>query len=300
MLPTFPNSKRLSLNDRKEVEKYTKDFPPYSDYNFTSLWSYNTQEKINISDLNGNLIVKFQDYTSNSHFYSVIGKHKLVGTIKEIFRILKKNKESLILKLIPEIIIKDNQDILANFKVKEDIDNHDYIILAEHTAKLQGPKYHNKHSLINKFNRLYLNHKLIKIDLQNKNKHQEIMDVFEKWKDNKGGKADEKIEREALTRLLKSFDHFNLVAFGLYDKKMIGFSIFEILSKDYAIGHFIKGDKSYRGVFEKLYHHNANHFHSKGIKFINIEQDLGEKGLRLTKSLWRPIHFLKKYTIKAK
>jgi hypothetical protein len=35
-----------------------------------------------------------------------------------------------------------------------------------------------------------------------------------------------------------------------------------------------------------------------GCEFINFEQDMGIAGLKQAKRLWRPVKYLKKYTIK--
>ena len=40
MLPEFPQFKKLELSDKEEVEKFTSKFPPYSDFNFVSMWSW--------------------------------------------------------------------------------------------------------------------------------------------------------------------------------------------------------------------------------------------------------------------
>src|SRR3989344_5608277 len=62
MIPIFPTFKKLTVEDKNEVEKATNSYPPYSDYNFVSLWSYNTKDSIEIALLNDNLVVKFFDY----------------------------------------------------------------------------------------------------------------------------------------------------------------------------------------------------------------------------------------------
>lgn len=41
----------------------------------------------------------------------------------------------------------------------------------------------------------------------------------------------------------------------------------------------------------------ATIFVSKGIKYLNLEQDIGIEGLRKGKENWRQIGFLKKFTI---
>ncbi len=54
MIPEFPNFKKLELSDREEVESVTNKFPPYSDFNFTSMWCWDINEDMRLSKLNGN------------------------------------------------------------------------------------------------------------------------------------------------------------------------------------------------------------------------------------------------------
>ncbi|MCA1638525.1 MAG: hypothetical protein LC768_09365, partial [Acidobacteria bacterium] len=62
MIPSFPHFRNLRADDKEAVESFTNQFPPYSDFNFTSLWCWNVSEKIQVSQLYGNLIVRFTDY----------------------------------------------------------------------------------------------------------------------------------------------------------------------------------------------------------------------------------------------
>lgn len=72
MIPEFPNFKKIELSDQKEIESFTSKFPPYSDFNFTSLWSWDTHTNMQISILNKNLVIRFNDYLSDSFFYSLL------------------------------------------------------------------------------------------------------------------------------------------------------------------------------------------------------------------------------------
>ena len=49
MLPTFPEFKPLELSDKNDVENFTSKFPPYSDFNFVSMWCWDIKEEMRIS-----------------------------------------------------------------------------------------------------------------------------------------------------------------------------------------------------------------------------------------------------------
>lgn len=57
MIPEFPEFKKLELSDEEKIEKITKKFPPYSDFNFVSMWSWNIYNTVTISQLKKNLVV---------------------------------------------------------------------------------------------------------------------------------------------------------------------------------------------------------------------------------------------------
>ncbi len=80
MIPVFPNFKKLELSDKKEVEKFTSEFPPYSDFNFISMWIWDIADNMMISQLNKNLVVVFNDYLSGKPFISFLGKNKISET----------------------------------------------------------------------------------------------------------------------------------------------------------------------------------------------------------------------------
>jgi hypothetical protein len=70
MIPQFPSFKKLTPDDREEIETITHEHDPYSDFNFSSMWAYNTEEDFEISRINNNIIIRFQDYITNKRFYS--------------------------------------------------------------------------------------------------------------------------------------------------------------------------------------------------------------------------------------
>ena len=53
---------------RQYVEAFTRHHPPYSDFNFLSMWSWDTDGILRIGEINGNLAVRFADYVTGSPF----------------------------------------------------------------------------------------------------------------------------------------------------------------------------------------------------------------------------------------
>jgi hypothetical protein len=80
--PIFPRFKMLELKDQGAVEAFTCRFEPYSDLNFTSLWSWDVAEEVEWSVLNGNLIVRLPNYgTEGPSRWTIIGDAELTTTV---------------------------------------------------------------------------------------------------------------------------------------------------------------------------------------------------------------------------
>ena len=82
-------------------------------------------------------------------------------------------------------------------------------------------------------------------------------------------------------------------------KDLIGFCLNELLPNSFACIHFSKADTHIsQGVYAYLLQENAKLLSEKGVKFINLEQDLGIPGLKSWKKSHGVDMFLKKYIIR--
>src|SRR3989339_2014388 len=179
MIPIFPNFKKLELSDKKDVEKFTSKFPPYSDFNFTSLWAWDTNGERMISVLNGNLVVRFTDYNTCEPFFSFLGINKTEHTARELIRFAEKSGISPILRFISEESVKDLQK--SDFLVEEDRDNFDYIFSTSRLSAFSGIKYKTKRHGVNKFltsypNAIFKSEKSINPILR-----EHIINLLQKW-----------------------------------------------------------------------------------------------------------------------
>ena len=50
---SFPNFKTLEKQDKELVDHFVNKYLPYSDFNFDSLWSYNTEDSVRVLDPSG-------------------------------------------------------------------------------------------------------------------------------------------------------------------------------------------------------------------------------------------------------
>ncbi len=297
--PEFPNSKKLEFQDKELIEKLLLNFPPYSDFNFLSLWSYNTKDDIEFSIHNNNIICKMRDYITGEFFYTFAGSNSPFSTIETIFKYLQEHKLPLLLKIVPETSI-DQIQVKQRFNIIEDRDQFDYIYSIEGFANLKGGDNVKIRNYCNRFKELYSTINQKTLDLSNLNDQVIFLSIFDRWRQFKNQDKEAITERLALERLFQiSSQVDNLYNIVLYDvDKPIGFFIGEQCKSEYAISHFAKADsQNYHGIYAYLYHKSSMDLFNLGYKYVNYEQDLGIPGLRRSKEQMHPVYFLKKYSI---
>lgn len=294
MLPVFPEFKRLEFADKSIVEEYTRNMPVYSDFDFASLWAWNVKEDMEISDLNGNLAIKFVDYTSGKFFYTFVGSNKVNDTVDSLITFSEKNKCGSTLHLLPEESVKDIDT--ARFSVEESRDHFDYIYSVERYLTYSGTKLKSRRNFFNNFKKNYPDYEVVDVDFENKEARVSVTRLFNDWKTKKGTFSVS--ESSAYERFLEVAKHIPHSAVGLVlNGELIAFHVSALPNGECANGLFEKANTNYPGVYQVLMHEVAKNLLRNGKSHLNYEQDLGIEGLRQAKMSFDPSHFLKKYSV---
>ncbi|MGI9118327.1 MAG: DUF2156 domain-containing protein [Minisyncoccia bacterium] len=300
MIPEFPEFKKIELSDKDEIEKFTGAYPPYSDFNFVSMWSWDISGEMRVSQLNNNLVVRFTDYLTEKQFLSFIGNNKVNETALGLLKLAVDQKLISELKLVPEHTANELDNNV--FKIEEDINDFDYVYNIEELRTLAGSKFETKRGVIHRFIKKYKETKSEIIDPTDVKIKADILKLNYSWIENKLAKDpffDIKNELIAIDRFLNSSGPHGSLCVGVFaDEKLVGYSVNQIISSDYSIGHFIKSHKE--GSFEFIMQETAKKLAEKGVKYFNFEQDLGIEGLRKSKQSYRPAFFLKKFNVSKK
>lgn len=298
--PIFPNFKSLELSDKPLIEKMASTLTRSSDYNFSSLWSWDTDHTIKICMLDASLVVEFRDYVTGLPFYSILGSGNLTNQAELLLKAAPQQGKDPNLKLIPQEIIQHFD--ASKFRIIEDPDNHDYILDSLSLVILRANEFRGKRSLVNHFLRKYGHDITVQLlDLSQPNIQSQILILFDEWMLARygGPTEDTSAERTALQRLMQAQDTLDgVLAVGIYDKsKLIGFSIIEIQKNGEGILHFEKALTAYKGIYTYLNRQVCGTFLKYNIRTFNYEQDLGIPGLRQAKELYHPTEKIKKYQI---
>ena len=75
-----------------------------------------------------------------------------------------------------------------------------------------------------------------------------------------------------------------------------GFIIGEPLNADTFVLHFAKASTKYHGIYEFMFSDTAKKLMAE-YKYLNLEEDMGNKNLRKTKMSYGPEKLLKKYHV---
>jgi hypothetical protein len=240
------------------------------------------------------------DYITDKKIVSFIGINTVPETVNRLLQYQADSDDEPILKLIPESTVKMLTPA-TYLEVNEDVDNHDYILDAKQIAKLTGNRWYDVKREVREF-RLTNDYSFTHIDLTNTMIRKEMLTLFDLWASQKNKPASETSnEKVALERSFTFSSELDHYGFGLYvGRKMVGYSINQIVHNSFYMGHFGKADANYLGAYQIMEHECAKFFLERGCEFMNFEQDLGIPELRQAKRGWNPVGYLKKYTIKPK
>jgi hypothetical protein len=302
MLPRFPAFKQLELGDLHDVQRYTARHAPFSDFNFASLWSWNVDNSVQLSELSGNLVVRFSDYVTGEIFYSLLGEHDLDAAVQELIALAEREQLQPWLKLVPEVVAARLDKSI--FVITEDDRHSDYILMVEKLCAYEGARFASKRNEVRKFLRACPQAEFRTLDLADRRVVAQSKALFARWNEQRGLAQDAQAQREykAFERCLAGQHHLPLLGAGLIARDaMIAMSVLEIVDRRYAFAHFEKTDmENFPGIGSFLNQQVANLLAARGIAYINIEEDLGIAGVRMNKRSYDPCDYLKKFDVRCR
>ena len=172
----------------------------------------------------------------------------------------------------------------------------DYIYNAEDLINLSGRKYHGQKNHINYFKKTYPNYSYEEINDGNIGAVKDFLTRFAETES-----KDSMIFEEELKKTKEVLDNNDKYKFfGLIlkiDEEICAFSMGERV-KHTLFAHIEKADKSKRGAYPMIMNEFAKRF-GAGMKYINREENAGDKGLENSKLQYHPCTILNKYNLKV-
>jgi len=297
-LPIFPNMAPLTERHLHILRDFVMQLDaPYSDANLLSLGSWNTNKKTSISRLYGGIMISMPHYRNSHRIYSFVQPHADNHALVAGLKILHDLGERPVLRFVPACSI--DVEVPGELIIEEDRDNFDYISASAELAKMEGANYKR----LRRFVAPHIEKGILSVKELELNPHNYMLlqGLFDAWmigrhKENRDVTA----ERKAFMNAFSLLWQFNCRIYGLFHQEaLVGWALYEIINKKYALAHFEKTDDS----IEKM-SYTFKVLVAKDLlghcEYINYEQDLGIPGLRQAKSSLRPSHMLKKYTVKLR
>lgn len=298
----FPVFVTLGARHQSLIHESVRPDYLYSDFNFISLWSWDHQDRLQFCFLNGNLVVRFQNYqASDDHFFSFFGRHRVTETALELLEYSRQSGK-MELSLIPEFVV-ENIRAHPQLTIREDRDNHDYIIAVRSMIELEGEHNQGNRYSLRKFLRDNEDHlEVLDLNIGDTESRQEIRNVVRMWADQVADRPSfNENEIRAIEKLLDNWDAISTQDLHIVGIRLNGvlkaFSIAEILENEYAMWHYKKADRDVKGLGVALDHFSARRLAERGVTYLNHEQDLGIMGLRRAKMALNPVRLLRKYSI---
>ncbi len=178
---------------------------------------------------------------------------------------------------------------LMGFMASEDRGNDDYLYLRDELSEFSGRKFHAKKNLVNFFTGAY---ECAGRPLVNELAG-DAQKVLEEWRVGKGEGTDYEAAKEALL-LMEGLQ----LCGGIYyiGAAPVAYALGEEIRDDTFVLHFTKAVSGYKGLAQFVIK-SFSALLPKRYALINMEQDLGEEGLRKSKESYRPAGFVKKFRI---
>ena len=131
MITEFPIFTKIDLNQKSIIDKFNSDYPPYSDFNFSSIFCWDIYNNSEICKLDKNLIICIPDYITGEKRFSLLGRESIDSVIKKLFTLTNE------ISLVPEDTIAAIKNP-NNFIIDYDKDNYDYIFNINEHSDLTG------------------------------------------------------------------------------------------------------------------------------------------------------------------
>jgi len=286
MLPLYPNLTPVNLDLREQIQNIILESKTdVSAFVFANLYLFRKKYNFNVSLLENNLLITGTE--NGETFFSISGnlpqKEILIELLKK-YDYWKNISEEQATKL---------NVLLPSETVSEDRNNFEYLYLRTNLVELPGKTFQKKRNLVNTFIRSYPPEK-IEMKILDKSTLNDALHVLDEWKHSKAEHGDYDAAKEGVE--LHELLGFSGLIFYV-DGTPIGYCHGETLAneKSFAV-HFEKAIDKYKGVYQYINLEFAKTLPAN-IIYINREQDLGNEGLRQAKMTYRPVGFVKLFSI---
>lgn len=288
--------KPLELRDFTLIQSFIQQQDSQScDYSVGTLMMWRCYYQFAFIILDKTLIIK-STYEDKTSFMLPIGPHLAEG-LAWIEQYCDTEDIAMRFNFVSDREITIIRKYYPNAHVKHLEGWYDYVYDYQQLLALKGKKFQKLRNHINRFNHDYPQHHVE--CLQASNLEQTISFYKEKIQRTSDDLVFVEEQKRAL-ELLAAWPAIKMKGLVLFvEDEIVGFTIGE-LNQQTLFVHVEKTNHDYAGANQKLFHSFLCAQANDGILWINREEDMGDEGLRQSKTAWRPIQLLEKYELIAK
>lgn len=302
-LPTFPMFERLLDTARATYQDlYARLSAPYCDFSLNNalIW-LDQSDDLELSVHGDCAVLRFASpFEKGRRRYALFGTANVHDAMRDVLDFMLAQGEDDGLCMVPEETVR-LIDRKHGLHIREENWNADYVFHVETAHGLRGTRYGNLRQRINAFESRYSNIERADLDLRNRQTNQLVRRLLEDWMSGTCSRQNdlEGVEVLAIARHLDLAGSVPIHALGTFvGDRLVSVSIYHCPPQPgWVILNHIMCDHRYKGAFGYSFHQVIRQAYDAGKTWLNAEQDLGRPGLRQTKSLLRPHHFLRRYSV---
>lgn len=288
--------KKLELENITEVEKYLNtNCTKITDWSVGGIFLWRDLYQIHYAIFDDTLVLKVMYYEKYPAFCVKCDKIKQ-SVRQEIKNYCKKHNLPLVFCLVDECGLKILQEQERVVFVKEERNLADYLYLLEDIRNYSGKKYQTQRNHVNCFLKQYNVERYVWDGQDN----QEILTFLDEFYQHHP--ATDNYLKEEKNKTYELFLNPKLYNFHTVlikaDGKLVALASGEVI-EDTVYQHVEKALTSYCGVYAYTAKSFAESLKEQNILYLNREDDNGDEGLRYSKTKYRPIKLLNKYTVEV-
>ena len=198
---------------------------------------------------------------------------------------------------VSDLFLKEYPELVNACTVREARNFSNYLYRTDALAGLRGRKYSKKRNLLSQASNLY-KWTCRKLTAEQTGACFEVLNsIHEEEQPLIVGML--ACEIDALKYTLEHFEELNQQGLVIFiDDAPVAFSIFEEISPTTIAIHFERALRRFKGLYQVINWETANVIAEQGYEYINREEDLGDDGLRDSKSSYHPIRIIPSYELR--
>lgn len=287
-IPAYPASRSLDLGDKPLLDGIFAGLQPrISELTFAGLYLFRRAHDYRVTQVGNSLVILGKGYAGEGYFLPPLSGD-VGGALSILFG------EGLTLYGADETFVRGYLHGL-DLDIAEDRDNFDYLYLREELATLPGNRFHKKRNRISYFTARHA----YTVEPYAEGHLEGSLALLHEWEKVHFRLSSASIghEVEACRDALETAGLLGLKGLvALVGGEVKAFVLGEQLNADTSVCHFEKADPFLDGLYQ-LIHREFSRLLFTACAYVNMEQDLGEPGLRESKLSYHPVELLKKHRV---